>query len=169
MLFFLAVVFGRQIHHLRGKTTVADPLKAELADLAMRSLKRSDVPVGSIVTYDGRIIGRGYNTVIKDDDPSGHAEVNALKDAMKGMGYKDFMALDRRLLILYSTFEPCEMCMGTLEHYRIRKVVYLKNKSLLAGWKQQLRSLYHHLKKKQAEGGELQDSLFHLHPDYPGQ
>ncbi len=168
-LFFLAVLFSGQIHRVRGKTAVPGTVMYELTGQALRSLKRHDVPVGAVITYDDQIIGRGHNTVLRDRDPSGHAEVNALREAMKKSGYKEFMALDRSKLVLYSTFEPCEMCMGTLEHYNVRNVIYLKEKSLLAGWKRQIKGFYHQLRKRQAEGGALQDSLFLLHPNYPGK
>ncbi len=167
VLFFLSVLFSGQLHHIRGNSEIPPEIKEELLDLAARSLKRSDVPVGSVLTYEGRIIGSGYNTVMKDDDPAGHAEVNAIREAMRKKGYREFMQLDRGELVLYSTFDPCEMCMGTLQHYNIQKVVYMKEKPLLTQWRQQIKEFYYKTRKRKAEGGELQDSLFMLHPDYP--
>ena len=169
LLFFLLTVFRTKIHRIAGESQIPLPVRQELEALALKALKHSDVPVAAVVTYQGNIIGKGYNTVMHDDEVHGHAEINALDDAMKKTGYEKFMVLDRKELVVYSTFEPCEMCTGTLEHYNIRKVVYMKDKSIFHWWKNGLRSFYYQLSRRKAEGEALQDSLFLLHPDYPGK
>lgn len=166
-LFFILILFQAELHHLKGEATIPEPFKKELIALATQALEYRDVPVGSILVFEGEIIGRGFNTVKRDSMVHGHAEVNALDDAMQNYGYKKFMSLDRRKLELYSTFEPCEMCMGTLRHYHVRHVYYMKEKSLWSAWKNGIRSFYYQLQLKKTQGGEIQDSLFNLHPEYP--
>ena len=55
-------------------------------DLAREAFKLDEVPVGAIITYEGKIIGRGFNKVIIDNDVSSHAEINAIRDASKQIG-----------------------------------------------------------------------------------
>lgn len=79
-----------------------------------------EVPVGAIVVSpDGRVIGRGSNRVLRDSDPTAHAEIVALRMAGTALG-------NYRLLgcTLYCTLEPCAMCAGAILHARIARLVY---------------------------------------------
>ena len=78
-----------------------------------------EVPVGAVVAVDGRIIASGRNASIRDCDPSGHAEIIALRKAAKTIG--DFRLNDATL---YVTLEPCAMCTGAIVQARIRRVVF---------------------------------------------
>ena len=78
-----------------------------------------EIPVGAVVVKNGEILGRGHNTRERDDDISGHAEINALKDAAKHLGNWDLSGCS-----IYVTLEPCPMCMGAIIQARIRSVVY---------------------------------------------
>ena len=78
-----------------------------------------EVPVGAVVVLDGKIIGAGHNTTEDSDDPSGHAEINALRAAGKAFG--DWR-LERSTLVV--TLEPCAMCMGAVALARVEHVVY---------------------------------------------
>jgi tRNA(adenine34) deaminase len=78
-----------------------------------------EVPVGAIVVFDGKVIGRGRNMVIGSSDPTAHAEIVALREAA--------IALNNYRLTgaaLYSTIEPCAMCAGAIVHARIERLVY---------------------------------------------
>ena len=55
-------------------------------DLAREAFKSDEVPIGAIIAYEGKIIGRGFNKVIIDNDVSSHAEINAIRDASKQIG-----------------------------------------------------------------------------------
>ncbi len=90
-----------------------------LFNLALKSLKNNDVPVGAIVVYNNEIIGKGYNTRQSKCDVCGHAEVNAIRNAEKKMG-------DWRLddCILITTLKPCEMCHEIIKSSRIKNVYY---------------------------------------------
>ena len=78
-----------------------------------------EVPVGAVVVLDGEIIGAGHNTTEGDDDPSGHAEINALRAA--GTAFGDWR-LEESILVV--TLEPCAMCMGAIALARVQRVVY---------------------------------------------
>lgn len=86
---------------------------------AHKAQRYGEVPVGAIVIKQGRIIGRGYNTPITQHDPSGHAEINALRDAAAYTGNYRLVGAE-----LFVTIEPCMMCLGAAIHARIERLVY---------------------------------------------
>jgi tRNA(adenine34) deaminase len=100
-----------------AKTDVAF-MQAALAE-AQAAGARGEVPVGSVVVLDDRIVGRAGNHTILDCDPSAHAEIVALREAAKTIG-------NYRLLgtTLYVTIEPCAMCAGAMIQARIARLVY---------------------------------------------
>lgn len=77
-----------------------------------------EVPIGCIITYEGKVIARGYNRRNTDKNTLAHAEIGAIKKASKKMG-------DWRLegCTMYVTLEPCQMCAGALVQSRISRVV----------------------------------------------
>jgi tRNA(adenine34) deaminase len=87
--------------------------------LADRAAEEGEVPVGAIVVRDGTLLGEGWNQVISTRDPSGHAEIVALRDAAAVVG-------NHRLpgTTLYVTLEPCTMCAGALVHARVEQLVF---------------------------------------------
>jgi tRNA(adenine34) deaminase len=86
---------------------------------AQRALDVGEVPVGAVVVYQGRIIGRGWNRNITDNDPSAHAEIVALRDAGTNVGNHRLAECD-----LFATIEPCAMCAGAMVHARLKRLVY---------------------------------------------
>jgi len=86
---------------------------------ARRAGDAGEVPVGAVVVLDGRIIGAGRNTTEETDDPSGHAEINALRAAGEAAG--DWRLEGSTLVV---TLEPCAMCMGALALARVQRVIY---------------------------------------------
>ncbi len=78
-----------------------------------------EVPVGAVVVHEDRIIGRGQNRVLRDSDPTAHAEIVALREA--GLTLKNYRLED---CTLYATLEPCAMCAGAILHARITRLVY---------------------------------------------
>lgn len=88
-------------------------------ELARIAEKSGDVPVGAIIVKDGKVIGKGYNKKEKQQDPTGHAEIVAIKSAAKKLGT---WRLDD--CILYVTLEPCPMCAAALVHTRIKSVYF---------------------------------------------
>lgn len=161
--------FQTELYRFHGKEDIRKEHVEELFRLAETSLITNDVPVGALVLYDGNIIGEGFNTVYGDNNICGHAEINALNDAINKMGIRNFLQLDRDKLKVLSTFEPCEMCKGTLNHYRIRNLNFIRGKSYGTWIRNHWASFKYELTKKKSPGSELQDSLFMLHPEYPGK
>ena len=86
---------------------------------AQRALEVGEVPVGAIVVYAGRIVGRGWNRNISESDPTAHAEIIALRDAGATLGNHRLGECE-----LFVTIEPCAMCAGAMVHARIRRLVY---------------------------------------------
>lgn len=77
-----------------------------------------EVPIGCVIVYDGKIIGRGYNRRTIDKNPLAHAEIQAIRKASRKMG--DWRLED---CTLYVTLEPCQMCSGAIVQARIKRVV----------------------------------------------
>ena len=87
---------------------------------ALYAQQLGEVPVGAvIVDRDGTIIGTGFNRTIQDHDPTGHAEVVALRAAAKHLSNYRIPGAT-----LYVTLEPCAMCMGAILHARLARVVF---------------------------------------------
>jgi len=78
-----------------------------------------EVPVGAIVVHGDKIIGRGQNRVLRDSDPTAHAEIVALRQA--GLHLRNYRLAD---CTLYVTLEPCAMCAGAILHARIARLIY---------------------------------------------
>jgi tRNA(adenine34) deaminase len=86
---------------------------------ALRALEIGEVPVGAVVVCDGKIVGRGWNQNISQNDPTAHAEVLALREAGQNLGNHRLGECE-----LFVTIEPCAMCAGALLHARIKRLVY---------------------------------------------
>ena len=87
---------------------------------ARTALRAGEVPVGAVVVAaDGTIVGRGYNHPISSHDPTGHAEIMALRDAARGIGNYRLTGMT-----LVCTLEPCVMCAGAIVHARIARLVF---------------------------------------------
>ncbi len=96
----------------------------EAIELAQKNLdKKNGGPFGAIVVKDGKIIGRGVNTVTTNNDPTAHAEVNAIRDACKNIG--SFQLDDCEI---YSSCEPCPMCLGAIYWARPAKLYFAATK-----------------------------------------
>ncbi|MCC3159414.1 nucleoside deaminase [Hymenobacter sp. 15J16-1T3B] len=76
-------------------------------------------PFGAVVVKDGRIIARGYNQVTSTNDPTCHAEVDAIRKACQELGTFQLTDCD-----LYTSCEPCPMCLGAIYWARPRRVFY---------------------------------------------
>jgi guanine deaminase len=76
-------------------------------------------PFGAVIVRDGEIIGRGFNHVISDNDPTAHAEVTAIRDACKRL---ETFSLEGATI--YTTCEPCPMCLSAIYWARISTIFY---------------------------------------------
>jgi tRNA(adenine34) deaminase len=104
-------------------TNINDELWMEEAlRSAQRALEAGEVPVGAVVVFGERIVGRGWNRNLTDSDPTAHAEIIALREAGATVGNHRLIDCD-----LFATIEPCPMCAGALVHARIKRLVYGAN------------------------------------------
>ena len=87
--------------------------------LAKKAENSGEVPVGAVVVYENKIIAEGYNQPIQSHDPSAHAEIIALKNAANTL--KNYRLNG---VTLYVTLEPCAMCVGSMIHARIARLVF---------------------------------------------
>jgi tRNA(Arg) A34 adenosine deaminase TadA len=162
-------ILSVQVFRIRKEIEQIPEVTSTIRDLGFLALENLDVPIGAVLMYKGEIIGKGYNRVRIDTNLAAHAEIEAMNDAVKRMGIHQFNRLDRKELVMVSSYEPCEMCRGAMVHYGIRKTVFLKEKPFSMWLKTYRRGLLYELGKRKANGEEMQDSLFLLHPDYPGK
>ncbi|HIP82826.1 MAG TPA: tRNA adenosine(34) deaminase TadA [Desulfocapsa sulfexigens] len=87
--------------------------------LAESAAQKGEVPVGALISLDNNIVGKGENCPIWTNDPSGHAEIIAIREAAKSCNNYRIPGTT-----LYVTLEPCIMCMGAIIHARIKRVVF---------------------------------------------
>jgi tRNA(adenine34) deaminase len=96
-----------------------DVFMREALALARQAEASGEVPVGAVVVVDGEIVGRGSNSPIAKSDPTGHAEIFALREA--GARVHNYRL---ETATLYATLEPCVMCAGALVAARIHRLVF---------------------------------------------
>lgn len=89
-------------------------IKAAIEE-AKKGLQEGGIPIGSILVKDGKIIGKGRNKRVQDNDPIMHAEIDCLRNAGR-IGRYDGS-------ILYSTLMPCYLCAGAVVQFGIKKVI----------------------------------------------
>ena len=87
--------------------------------LAERAAAEGEVPVGAVLVHEGALLAEGYNRPIIDHDPSGHAEMIALRAAAKVLGNYRLKGTT-----LYVTLEPCVMCAGAAHWAQLGAVVF---------------------------------------------
>ncbi|HPM85859.1 MAG TPA: nucleoside deaminase [archaeon] len=76
-------------------------------------------PFGAVIVRKGKIISSAHNTVLKTNDPTAHAEINAIRKATKKLKRFDLSDCE-----IYSSCEPCPMCLAAIEWARIKKLYY---------------------------------------------
>lgn len=101
-----------------SRLTEEERYMREAVKQAKKAYALGEVPIGCVIVYEGKIIGRGYNRRNTDKNTLAHAEITAIRKASKVIG-------DWRLegCTLYVTLEPCQMCAGAIVQARITKVV----------------------------------------------
>ena len=95
-----------------------DAMQAALAE-AQKAAAEGEVPIGAVIMHESEIVAHGQNRVLRDVDPTAHAEMVALREAAKMLG-------NYRLngCTLYVTLEPCAMCAGAMIHARLDRLVF---------------------------------------------
>ena len=88
---------------------------------AKKGLNEGGIPIGSVLVKDGKIIGRGHNRRVQENDPIIHAEIDCLRNAGRIGSYRG--------TVLYSTLMPCYLCAGAVVQFRIPRVVAGESKT----------------------------------------
>jgi len=108
---------------LSAQHKICNPLDEFFMNFALAEARRAadvgEVPIGAVIVIENQIAGRGHNQPISSHDPTGHAEIIAIREASQQIG--NYRLLDATL---YVTIEPCAMCAGALVNARIKRLVY---------------------------------------------
>ena len=97
----------------------------EAVDEALKGIRNNEGgPFGCVIVKDGKIVGRGHNKVTSTNDPTAHAEVTAIRDACKNLG-----SFQLEGCIVYTSCEPCPMCLGAIYWARPERVYYGSNQN----------------------------------------
>ena len=97
---------------------VPEPMRRAL-DAASEAGAQGEVPIGAVVALDGEIVAVAANRTRQPPDPTGHAEIRALRMAAEALGQDRLTGCD-----LFVTLEPCAMCAGAISHARIARLYY---------------------------------------------
>jgi tRNA(adenine34) deaminase len=95
------------------------PYMARALELAAAAGQAGEVPVGAVVVRDGAIVGEGANAPRVLNDPTAHAEIQAIRAAARALGDDRLSGCD-----LWVTLEPCAMCAGAIAHARIARLYF---------------------------------------------
>ena len=109
------------------------PFLAAAIEEARAGLAEGGIPIGAVLAYRGRIIGRGHNCRVQTGSPIDHGEMNCLRNAGR------LSAAVYRECTLYTTLSPCPMCSGAIVLYRIPRVIAGENRTF-RGAEEYLRS-----------------------------
>lgn len=91
----------------------------EAVKIASENVNNGGGPFGAVIVKDGKIVGRGVNRVTASNDPTAHAEVSAIRDACKNLNTFDLKGCK-----IYTSCEPCPMCLGAIYWARLGHIYY---------------------------------------------
>ena len=86
---------------------------------ARKAAEAGEVPIGAVALHEGVVLGRGQNRVVRDHDPTAHAEIVAMREAALALGNYRLTGVT-----VFVTLEPCAMCAGAMIHARLGRLVY---------------------------------------------
>ncbi len=101
-----------------------DELMRTAIQLSIDNVKNGGGPFGAVIARDGEIIATGVNRVTDEHDPTAHAEVSAIRAAAKKLGTFDLSDCE-----IFSSCEPCPMCLGAIYWAHLRKLYFANNKT----------------------------------------
>jgi guanine deaminase len=91
--------------------------------LSQKNIQSGGGPFGAVIVKDGKIIGEGWNKVTANNDPTAHAEVEAIREACKNLSDFDLSGAE-----IYTSCEPCPMCLSAIYWARLSKIYYANTK-----------------------------------------
>lgn len=92
-------------------------------DLSRKNIEHGGGPFGAVIVKDGVVIGEGFNKVTANNDPTAHAEVEAIREACKNIKNFDLSGAE-----IYTSCEPCPMCLSAIYWARLSKIYYANTK-----------------------------------------
>ncbi|MEA2107098.1 MAG: nucleoside deaminase [Bacteroidota bacterium] len=95
----------------------------EAVKLSFKNINEGGGPFGAVIVKDGEIIAKGTNRVTANNDPTAHAEINAIREATQKLGTFDLSGCQ-----IYSSCEPCPMCLGAIYWARLDKIYFANTK-----------------------------------------
>jgi len=93
-------------------------------ELSIKSVNSGTGPFGALIVKDNKIISEGFNTVTLSNDPTSHAEIVAIRNACKILNNFSLEDCD-----LYTTCEPCPMCLSAIYWARVKKIYYANTRN----------------------------------------
>ncbi|MBO8482541.1 MAG: nucleoside deaminase [Bacteroidetes bacterium] len=100
-----------------------EELMRKAIELSVKNVAEGGGPFGAVIAKDGEIIATGVNRVTADHDPTAHAEVSAIREAARKLGTFDLGGCE-----IYSSCEPCPMCLGAIYWARLDRLYYGNDK-----------------------------------------
>jgi tRNA(Arg) A34 adenosine deaminase TadA len=101
----------------------SDEYMRKAIELSVNNIDNNGGPFGAVIVKNGEIIAKGVNRVTTNNDPTAHAEVNAIREATAKLG-----TIDLKGCVIYSSCEPCPMCLGAIYWARLDKIYYANTK-----------------------------------------
>lgn len=92
--------------------------------LSVDNVRNGGGPFGAVITRNGEVVATGVNRVTANNDPTAHAEVSAIRNAAEALGTFDLSDCE-----IYTSCEPCPMCLGAIYWARLKKVYFANNKT----------------------------------------
>lgn len=101
-----------------------EELMRKAIELSVENVKNGGGPFGAVIVKDGKIVATGVNRVTANNDPTAHAEVSAIRAACEKLGTFDLSGYE-----IYTSCEPCPMCLGAIYWAHLDKVYYGNDKT----------------------------------------
>ena len=149
---------------------MSDDFMAQTIAEARASYDEGGQPIGSLLVKDGRVLGRGRNTLYQNGDPTGHAEMEAFRDAARraaGTHTPDEIEALVSGGTVYTTMMPCEMCAGAIIRFRAARVVVAEARTYRPSATQRLMELQgiEVMVLDDADSVALVEAYYAEHPD----
>ena len=120
----IGVMFLTSCQQKESKSMTSEELMTKAIELAEENVTNGGGPFGAVIARDGKIIVTGVNRVTANHDPTAHAEVSAIRAACKELGTFDLSGCE-----IYTSCEPCPMCLGAIYWAHLDKMYYGNDKN----------------------------------------
>ena len=120
----IAMAFLSSCHQKESTNLTSEELMRKAIELAEENVTNGGGPFGAVIARDGKIVATGVNRVTANHDPTAHAEVSAIRAACKELGTFDLSGCE-----IYTSCEPCPMCLGAIYWAHIDRMYYGNDKA----------------------------------------